>query len=72
MMDKNLNTFCMRLKEGYGWHFPELQKLVTNNETYAKLVSFIGNKDSLTSCDHEKLKEILEDDEELANAIIER
>ena len=42
MMDKNLNTFCMRLKEAYGWHFPELSKLVSDNETYIKLVRFIG------------------------------
>jgi RNA processing factor Prp31 len=42
MMDKNLNTFCMRLKEAYGWHFPELGKLVSDNETYVKLVRFIG------------------------------
>jgi nucleolar protein 56 len=47
MMDKNLNTFCMRIKEGYGWHFPELAKIVSNNEVYVRLVSFIGNKDTL-------------------------
>jgi nucleolar protein 56 len=41
-MEKNLNTFSMRLKESYGWHFPELSKLVTDNEMYAKLVAFIG------------------------------
>jgi len=23
-MDKNINTFCMRLKEWFSWHFPEL------------------------------------------------
>lgn len=28
MIEKNLNTFSMRIKEGYGWHFPELNKLV--------------------------------------------
>lgn len=41
-MDKNLNTFCMRLKESYGWHFPELSKLVADNESFARLVTFIG------------------------------
>lgn len=41
-MDKNLNTFCMRLKETYGWHFPELTKIVSDNETYVKLVKLIG------------------------------
>lgn len=37
-MEKNLNTFCMRVKEGYGWHFPELAKIVTDNERYVKIV----------------------------------
>jgi len=72
MMDKNLNTFCMRIKEGYGWHFPELSKLVTNNETYVKLVDFIGNKENLKNCDKKELLNILDDDEELLNSIIER
>lgn len=42
MMEKNLNTFCMRLKEAYGWHFPELVKIVSDNETFVRLVQFIG------------------------------
>lgn len=41
-MEKNLNTFSMRLKETYGWHFPELAKLISDNETYVKLVKLIG------------------------------
>ena len=41
-MEKNLNTFSMRLKETYGWHFPELVRLVSDNETYARLVALIG------------------------------
>lgn len=41
-MDKNLNTFSMRIKEWYSWHFPELAKIVTDNYTYVKLVDLIG------------------------------
>jgi nucleolar protein 56 len=26
-LDKDLNTFAMRVREWYGWHFPELAKL---------------------------------------------
>jgi len=37
-LDKDINTFCMRLKEWYAWHFPELTKLVNDNQIYAKLV----------------------------------
>jgi nucleolar protein 56 len=43
-MDKDLNTFSMRIKEWYGWHFPELAKIVTENEVYVKLVLFIDVK----------------------------
>ena len=26
-LDKDLNTFAMRVREWYGWHFPELAKI---------------------------------------------
>jgi len=32
----------MRIKEWYGWHFPELAKIVTDNEVYTKLVALFG------------------------------
>lgn len=34
----------MRVKEWYGYSFPELAKIVTDNEIYCKLVSFAGVK----------------------------
>jgi hypothetical protein len=30
-MDKDLNTFAMRVREWYSWHFPELLDYVSNN-----------------------------------------
>lgn len=30
-LDKDINLFCMRLKEWYAWHFPELTKVVNDN-----------------------------------------
>jgi len=30
-LDKELNNFMMRLKEWYGWHFPELGRIITDN-----------------------------------------
>jgi len=30
-LDKDINLFCMRLKEWYSWHFPELTKVVNDN-----------------------------------------
>lgn len=46
-LDKNINSFCMRIKEWFGWHFPELNKIVPDNATYVKVVSLIENKDKL-------------------------
>ena len=41
-LDKELNNFAMRLREWYGWHFPELAKIVTDNLAYARLVLALG------------------------------
>jgi hypothetical protein len=27
-LDKELNTYAMRVREWYGWHFPEMTKIV--------------------------------------------
>merc|ERR1712003_210760 len=43
-LDKELNNFAMRLREWYGWHFPELGKIVTENLAYAKCVKLMGFK----------------------------
>ena len=41
-LDKELNNYAMRLREWYGWHFPELNKIVTDNLTYARTVKALG------------------------------
>jgi nucleolar protein 58 len=41
-LDKELNNYAMRLREWYSWHFPELSKIITDNQTYAKAVILIG------------------------------
>jgi nucleolar protein 58 len=41
-LDKELNNYMMRLREWYGWHFPELSKIITDNLIYAKTVNMIG------------------------------
>lgn len=38
----------MRIKEWFGYHFPELAKIVTDNEIYIRLVDLIGNKDNIS------------------------
>lgn len=42
-LDKELNNYVMRCREWYGWHFPEMGKIVTDNLAYAKTVKLIGN-----------------------------
>ena len=34
---QDLNTFAMRCREWYSWHFPELVKLVPDNYKYAQV-----------------------------------
>lgn len=41
-LDKDLNTLCMRAKEWYSWHFPELARIVSDNHVYTKIVDLIG------------------------------
>ena len=43
----------MRLREWYGWHFPELSKIVTDNHVYAKAVRKIGRKTNVATADFE-------------------
>jgi len=43
-LDKELNNYVMRCREWYGWHFPEMGKIVTDNLAYAKTVKMLGFK----------------------------
>ncbi|WP_455279911.1 hypothetical protein [[Eubacterium] cellulosolvens] len=45
-LDKTLNLFSGRVREWYGLHFPELEKLVDKHETYARLVSDLGDREN--------------------------
>ena len=38
-LDKELNTYAMRVREWYGWHFPEMTRVVADNIQYALTVS---------------------------------
>ena len=50
-LDKELNTYCMRLKEWYGWHFPELARIVVDSVAYARLVKVIGFRTNTSAAD---------------------
>jgi nucleolar protein 56 len=53
-LDKTLNLFMSRLREWYGLHFPELDRLIDKHETYARLVVNLGSKDVFTAENLEK------------------
>ena len=70
-LDKDINTFAMRVKEWYGWHFPELAKLVPDNYKFAKLVLFIKDKASLNEDSLHDLSEILDNDAGISERVID-
>ncbi|CAH1366881.1 unnamed protein product [Tenebrio molitor] len=68
-LDKELNNYVMRCREWYGWHFPELGKIITDNVAFVKTVKLIGTRDNTGSSDlsdilpeeiEEKVKEAAE------------
>merc|ERR1712108_120569 len=60
-MDKDINTFCMRIREWYSYHFPELIKIVPENALYAKVVKLVKNRKELTADKLDELEAILMD-----------
>jgi len=70
-LDKNLNTFAMRMKEWYSWHFPELGRLVKDNILYAKIAQLIGSRSSFGEDNLADLASALNDDEDLASQILD-
>ncbi|KAJ7638388.1 hypothetical protein FB45DRAFT_976588 [Roridomyces roridus] len=41
-LDKEINIYAMRVKEWYGWHFPEMAKIIVDNIAYAKVIRLMG------------------------------
>ncbi|KAL2507181.1 putative nucleolar protein 5-2 [Forsythia ovata] len=54
-LDKELNTYAMRVREWYGWHFPELAKIVQDNIIYAKTVKLMGNRTNAAKLDFSEI-----------------
>ncbi|MCS7123585.1 MAG: hypothetical protein RMJ17_03375 [Candidatus Aenigmarchaeota archaeon] len=55
-MEKSINVFVERLREWYSVHFPELNKLVEDNEKFVKLVNKYGKRESF-----EEFKDIVKE-----------
>ena len=65
-MDKDINTFSMRLKEWFAWHFPEMTKIVNDNQIYARLVLlFDGKRDNVDESIKEDITDIMKDEEKV-------
>jgi nucleolar protein 56 len=43
-LDKTANLFIGRIREWYGLHFPELDRMINKHETYARLVLDLGKR----------------------------
>ncbi|CDP15007.1 unnamed protein product [Coffea canephora] len=69
-LDKDINSFSMRVREWYSWHFPELVKIVNDNYLYAKVAKFVDDKSKLAEDSLPGLTEIV-GDEDKAKEIIE-
>lgn len=50
-LDKELNTYAMRVREWYGWHFPELAKILNDNLMYANCIMKMGFRTNAKDCD---------------------
>lgn len=61
-IDKELNTYAMRVREWYGWHFPELK--ISDNLAYARVILTMGMRSNASKTD---LSDILP--EEIEDAV---
>ncbi|KAL4727723.1 Nucleolar protein 58 [Fusarium chlamydosporum] len=62
-LDKELNVYAMRTKEWYGWHFPEMAKILNDNLAYARVILAVGMRTSIADSD---LSEILPEEIEVS------
>ncbi|TAQ90145.1 hypothetical protein B7494_g1566 [Chlorociboria aeruginascens] len=62
-LDKELNVYAMRVKEWYGWHFPEMGRIVNDNLAYARVILKVGMRSNTSNTD---LTDILPEEIETA------
>ena len=73
ILDKDINNFSMRVKEWFGWHFPELAKIVKDNYLYIRLVKVIKERKNLIE-NKDELKTQIDDitmDPEMTKQIVD-
>ena len=69
-LDKDINTFAMRCREWYSWHFPELVAIVNDNILFAQCCGLIGDRSSLSPARLPELEAVLQD-EQKAQAVLD-
>jgi len=69
-LDKNINTFAMRVREWYAWHFPELTKIVTDNIAYAKVSRVVRVRDGYDASENAEALEEACGSEDVAGEIV--
>jgi nucleolar protein 56 len=62
-IDKDINTLCMRIKEWYSWHFPEMGRIVKDNEQFTKIAYLIKDKKDIQESHIPGIEEIVGDPE---------
>lgn len=50
-LDKELNIYAMRVKEWYGWHFPEMAKIINDNVAYSRSILAMGMRSNCVNTD---------------------
>jgi len=70
-LDKDINTLVMRVREWYGYAFPELGRVVADHYQYSRVCLAVGDKSALGDADVERLAPLLGDDEERAKEVVE-
>lgn len=68
-LDKDINTFAMRVREWYSWHFPELIKVVPDNIQYSRVVGTVKDKSSLSEDSLPQLTEVLKDEDKAKDVL---
>lgn len=68
-LDKDINTFCMRLKEWFSWHFPELMKIVNDNRIFTELVHALEHRENFTDENKDKIIAIVLDEEKATQVL---
>jgi nucleolar protein 58 len=51
LLDSKANKYSQRVKEWYGWHFPELCKFVEDDVEFVQVVEKIGDRKNTSTCD---------------------